>query len=128
MTVIYPDIEKVLVAYLQDALGAGVHVATKKVAPDLEQPEYQVVLTATYGSEKTPVSRFAGVVLEVYADSYADASDLALTVEAELRGIPHSSGPIKALEILSGPTRLGEETEQEKRSLAAEVVVKAATY
>lgn len=123
MSIIYTDIEKTLVAHLKTALGSGVHVGTKKVAPDLTQPAQQVVIQVSWAGQKTLVTRYAGVVLDIYADGDIAASDLALLVEAHLRTATVS--PIKQVNIISGPVRLGDETEQEKRSISAEVVVKA---
>lgn len=125
MAVIYPDIEKTLVSHLQTALGSGVHVATKKVAPDLEQPAQQVVITASWANDKEQMLKYAGLVVEVYADTYAAASSLALLTEAHLRTAVVDG--IKKVDIIAGPTRLGDETEQEKRSISAEVVVQATT-
>lgn len=123
MAIIYPDVEKTLVAHLKSALGSTVYVATKKAPADATQPQKQVVVSVALAGDKTPVSRFAGVVVEVYADTYAEASTLALLTEAYLRTC--TGEHIKSVDIIAGPIRLGDETEQEKRSISAEVVVKA---
>lgn len=123
MAIIYPDIEKTLVAHLKSQLGTGVRVATKKPAADATQPAKLVVVSVAYAGDKEPVTRFAGVVVDVYADTYAQASTLAFQTEAALRTATGDS--IKKVTIITGPIRLGDETEQEKRSISAEVVVKA---
>lgn len=126
MTVIYPDIEAVIVAHLQDALGDEVRVATKKVPAGDVQPDAQVIVTATYSQDKERVTRYAGIVLDCYASGDLEATDLALTAEAHLRNV--TGDAIKFIEILRGNVRLPEETEQEKRSISAQAVVKAANF
>ena len=123
MAVIYPDIEATLVAHLKTALGSGVNVATKKVAPGLTQPAQQVVITANYVGDKEQMLKYAGLVVDIYADGDIAATNLALLTEAHLRTAV--VGAIKKVEILSGPTRQGDDADQEKRSISAEVVVKA---
>lgn len=123
MAIIFPDIEKTLVSHLKSALGSSVYVATKKAPADATQPQKQVVVSASFAGDRDPVSRFAGVVVEVYANTYAEASTLALLTEAHLRTC--TGDQIKRVDIITGPVRLGDETEQEKRSISAEVVVKA---
>lgn len=123
MTVIYPDIEAVIVAHLQTALGDAVRVATKKVPAGDPQPESQVVVTASMAQDIEPVTRLAGVVLDCYADTDLDVTALALLTEAHLRNV--TGDAIKFVRVLRGNVRLPEETEQEKRSISAEVVVKA---
>lgn len=124
MAVIYSDIEATLVSYLQTALGSDARVGTKKLPPDSTQPANQVVLTVAWAGDKERMLKFAGLVAEVYADGDVEASNLALVVEALLRTA--TVGQIKRVNIVAGPIRLGDESEQEKRSISAEVVVKAA--
>ena len=124
MAVIYADIETTLVAYFKSVLDPEVYVATKKAAPDMEpQPEQQVIIVASWAGDKELVLKYAGVQLEIYADGDIEASNLALLVEAHLRQA--TVGAIKSVEILAGPIRLGDPTNQEKRSISAEVVVLA---
>ncbi len=125
MAIIYPDIEKVLVAHLQNSLGNDVRVATKKTPADQTPPAKEVVVVVAYAGDKEPsqVLKFAGVVLDIYANDYATASTLALQTEAALRQA--TGNEIKFVEIIAGPTRLAEETPQERRSISAEVTVKA---
>ncbi len=123
MAVIYEDIETTLVSYLATALGSSVRVATKKAAPDAVQPAKQVIITVTWGNDKEHVMKYAGVQLEIYALGDIEASNLALLAEAYLRQA--TVGPIKKVDIIAGPVRLGDETDQEKRSISAEVTVQA---
>jgi hypothetical protein len=121
MAIIFPDIEKTIVAYLDGALPSDVRVGTKKLAGDAEQPAKQVVVQVTYANDKTPVLRFAGVIVDVFADTYADASDLAFLVEARLRDC--TGEHIKKVDLIAGPSRDPEETQQERRTLSLEVTV-----
>lgn len=120
--IIYPDIEKTLVAYLEGVLDSEVRVGTIKLAGDQEQPAKQVVVQVTYSNDRSPVTRFAGVVVDIFADTYEDASDLAFLVEAYLRECKGEQ--IKKVELIAGPARIGEQTQQERRSLSLEVTVK----
>ena len=121
--IIFPDIEITLVDVLSDYF-EDVRVATKK-APADQQPSSQIVITATYANEKSvsPVLRYAGVVLDIYADDYATASGLALEATAVLQTATVEG--IKQVSIISGPTRMGDDTGQEHRAVSAEVVVRA---
>lgn len=119
----YPDIEKTLVSHLQTSLGSGVYVATKKPAPDaVDVPTEQVVVNVAYANEKEVVTRYAGVVIDIYAEDYGTASDLAFMVEGYLRTVIGEQ--IKKVDIITGPVRTSEEGEQERRSISAELVVK----
>lgn len=120
--IIYPDIEKTLVAYLEGVLDSDVRVGTIKLAGDAEQPAKQVLVQVTYSNDRTPVTRFAGVVVDIFADTYAEASDLAFLVEAYLR---EATGEhIKKVELIAGPARIAEETAQQRRTISLEVTVK----
>lgn len=121
--VIFPDIEKVIVAYLKSALVgrvSGVNVATKKVAPDATQPAKQIVVTASYNSESDYVLKTANVTLDVYANTYADANSLGLLVDGLITGV--ASHPIKRATVLLGPVRIAEDS-GERRSLDVEMIV-----
>ena len=119
----FPDIEPIIVSVLK-AHFTTVRVGTKKLPAD-QQPAKQIVVTVAYGNEKSisPVLRYAGVVLDIYASNYADASSLALEATAVLRTVTGAS--IKEVSIISGPTRMGDDTGQEHRAISAELVVKA---
>ena len=129
---IFPDIEKTLVAYFKQALedsgselAADVRVATKHSQPDETTPSKQLVIIAAYNQDTIDrVTKLASVTLEVYADDYATASSLAFLVEALAR---ECTGPeIKRVETRLGPVRTNEEGQQERRSLDLEVIVKGA--
>jgi hypothetical protein len=124
--ILFPDVETNLVSLLQSAFPT-IRVATKK-APANEQPSQQIVLSVSYASENpaTPVLRYAGVVLDVYGDDYATVSTTARQVVARLRNAVGAN--IKKVSIVSGPTRMGDDTGQEHRAISAEIVVKATDY
>jgi len=130
MALIFPDIEKVLVAYFDDALAAvgtelasDVRVATKHSQPDEELPEKQIVIIVAYNSESDArVTRLATATIEVYAEDYATANALGLLVDSLIR---QATGPeIKRAEVRLGPVRTTEEGKQERRSLDVQLVVK----
>lgn len=127
---IFPDIEKELVAYFKQALenlgtdlASDVRVATKHSQPDENTPNKQVVIIGSYNSETTDrVTKLASVTIEVYANDYATASALGLLVEALVRECTGSE--IKRAEVRLGPVRTNEDGQQERRSLDVELVVK----
>lgn len=126
MAVIFPDIEKTLVSYLNSVLPAngatGVRVGTKKAQPDEAQPEQELVLTAAYNAEQDYVRKTASVTIEVYADTYAAANDLSRLVAALMPGCVGEE--IKLAEVRLGPVRISEDSTQEKRYLDVGLVVK----
>ena len=79
--------------------------------------------TRCYQNTTAPLLRYAGVVIDCYADDYASASELAYLVESGLRSL--TSENIKHVSITAGPSRMGEESGQEHRAISAEVVVQA---
>lgn len=127
---IFPDIEKELVAYFNQALenigtdlATDVRVGTIHSQPDQETPNKQIVIIGSYNSETLDrVTKFATVTLEVYADDYATASSLGLLAEALVRECTGAS--IKKAEVRLGPVRTNEEGQQERRSLDVELIVK----
>jgi hypothetical protein len=127
--IIYPDIEKIIVAFLKaeldslsDPLAANVRVATKKAAPDLDQPAKQVVVVGAYDGTLDGPLRSANLVLDVYAADYDTASSLALLVAALI--VQCIGDPIKRAVVTVGPVRLTDETPEEKRSISVDLTVK----
>lgn len=127
---IFPDIEKVLVAYFKQALddygtelASNVRVATKYSQPDEDTPAKQVVIVGAYNNETNArVTRTGSVTIDVYADDYATASELALLVEALVRNC--MGNEIKMAEVRLGPVRTTEQGMQERRSLDVGIVIK----
>ena len=129
MAVIFPDVEATLVGYfnsaftaLGSALATDVRVATKKAQPDETQPAKQLVINAAYNGEQDYVTKLASVTLEVYATDYGTANQLGLLVESLIRG--STGNEIKRVTVRLGPVRTVEESDYEKRSIDAEIVVK----
>lgn len=132
MTVIFPDIEKLLVAYLvsvlansSDPVSENVRVGAVKLPADATRPSKEVVIVGAYNRTLDPVRRAATVVIEVHADTYDDASRLALLISALV--VECTGADIKRALVSLGPVRLIEATEQEKRSMTVELVVKGST-
>jgi hypothetical protein len=129
---IFPDVEVVLVSYFKTALAAlatplstGVRVATVKAQQDQSQPAKEIIINVSYNEEVEYVTRVASVTLEVYANSYGIASQLGLLTEALARECV--GGVIKKAEVRLGPVRTSESSEQERRSLDIELVIKGST-
>lgn len=131
MAVIFPDVEKLLVAHLTTALNAHygtgvVRVSTKKAPADLTPyPSREVVIMAQYQGVRENVIQEASAVLEVYANTYANASELGLVAAALVVTVPRTY--IKRAVVTVGPMRLGEDSMQEKRTLSVEFTVKGST-
>lgn len=121
----FPDVEIDLVSYFNTALtnaGETVKVGTVKTPPDEVQPDKELVINVSYGSEIDFVMRDATATLEVYASSYGAANSLGLLVDKLVRGATGSV--IKKAEVLSGPLRLPEEGPQERRGLDVALIIK----
>ncbi|HLP97656.1 MAG TPA: hypothetical protein VK149_04345 [Sideroxyarcus sp.] len=132
MAIIFPDIEPVIVAHLVDRLAdiddpiaTDVRVGTIKLPPGSEASK-EVIVTASYGTTLQHMVREASAVIEVYADDYETASELALLVGAIITQIPHD--PIKRAIVTVGPVRTTEEPPREKRTLSVDFTVKGTDF
>jgi hypothetical protein len=132
MATIFPDVEKLIVARLKSALSASslpyasnVFVATKKPAPDVSPyPARIVTVRADGGMQRVRgITKTERVGLNVYADTYSDASTLALFVESLMRTF--NWGDVKLVETVMSPVRVDNEAVQEQRYMTFELVVKA---
>lgn len=124
MAVKYNDIEIDLVAAIKTGLNdSSVRVGTMKLSATSSEPPKQVIVSATLGAEVEVMIRYGQVVIDVFANDYATASDLAYKVESILRRATGTN--IKHVTVQTGPVRIGDDSGQEHRSLSAEVVVKA---
>lgn len=121
MAVIFPDAEKVIVAYLKQVLPNDVHVAVKKPAPEAQVSQKQVVVNLAYNEERWFVTKLASLTLDCYAETYDEANALGLLTEALIR---ESVGEvIKRAIVRLGPVRTTELGQQERRSLDVELVI-----
>lgn len=128
MAIVYPDIEKLLVSYLTNALdslgsdiSSDVRVATRK-APPGEPVSKEVVIIGGYTNNLDVVRQEASAVIDIYASDYETASSLGLLVAALIVEIPGDA--IKKAAISLGPVRLMDESPLEKRSLTLDLIVK----
>lgn len=132
MAVIFPDIEQLIVQFLNselaslsDPLAANVRVGTTKLPPEFDTPEKEVVVVANYSGSLDKVRATATATVEVYSLDYETASSLALLIGALIVGIPGES--VKRAVVTLGPVRLSDESPLEKRSLSVDLVVKGST-
>lgn len=131
--VIFPEIEKVLVAAIKSELdsrietySANVHVATKKPAPDVKPyPGRIVVVRSDGGNQLDWVRKLERVGITIWADSYSDASELARLLEA--LAITLTGDEIKLARIMMSPVRIDEAGPQECRYLTMELITKGST-
>jgi hypothetical protein len=129
MATIFPDIEAILVEYFSEALEArletftdDVFVSTKKAQLNDSEPTKQLIITAAYGRELDIIRKEATITLDVYADSYEDATDLANMVAALSKNC--TGQYIKYSEVSLGPVRNIEESTSELRSITLDLIVK----
>jgi hypothetical protein len=131
--VIFPDVEKVLVAGIKAALAErnesyalNVLVATKKPAPDFTPyPARIVTIRSDGGPQLDDVRKQERLGIHVWADTYSDASDLARLLEALLKQM--TGEEIKLVEIALSPVRVDEEGPQECRFMTIQVITKGVT-
>lgn len=133
MTVIFPDIEKVLVAGLKAALAArvepiasNVYVATKKPAPDFTPyPSKIVQIRADGGPQLDDVRKTERIGVNVWCATYADANELSYFVAALMKTL--TGDHVKFVNMVLSPIRIDEASTEEHRYLTFELVVKAST-
>jgi hypothetical protein len=131
--VIFPDVEKVLVAAFKSELderdesyAINVHVATKKPPPDKKPyPKRMVIIRSDGGPKVDWVRKIERIGITIWADTYADASDLARLVEALSTTL--TGEQIKLATVVLSPTRVDEAGPQECRYLTLELIVKGST-
>lgn len=129
MTILFPDIEPVVVEYLTEQLALAtateVRVGTKKLPAGATRPEAEVVVVGNYTGTADVVRREATLTIDVYSADYATASDISLLVGAIIVQIPGEH--IKRAVVSLGPVRLSDESPLEKRSLSVDLIVKGST-
>jgi hypothetical protein len=131
--VIFPDVEKVLVAAFNAELAArsepyaqDVVVATKKPAADqVPYPSRILVIRSDGGPKLDWVRKSERVGITIWANTYADASDLARLVEAIT--VTMTGESIKLAQIVLSPIRLDEAGPQECRYMTLELITKGST-
>jgi len=129
MATIFPDIEAILVTYFSQALEArseaftdDVFVSTKKAQLNGSEPQTQLIITGSYGRELDIIRKEATITLDVYAESYEDASDLSNMVAALSKNC--TGKYIKFAEVVLGPVRTAEQSTSELRSISLDLIVK----
>lgn len=129
MAVIFPDIEPLIVEFLNESLATAtaleVRVGTKKLPPEATVPDAEVVVVGNYSGTLDIIRQEATLTIDVYSADYATASDIGLLVGAFIVQIPGEH--IKRAVVTLGPVRLTDESPLEKRSLSVDLVVKGST-
>jgi hypothetical protein len=134
MATIFPDVEKLVVARLASSLSAlsgaatnGVVVATVKPAAGVKPyPAKIVTVRADGGAQKERgLTKSERMGVNVFSNTYANASSLALIVESLMRS--NVWGDIKFVETVLSPVRVDNDGPQEQRYMVFEVVVKASS-
>lgn len=128
--VIFPDVEKVLVAALKaelssrsEPVAANVHVSTIKPSPKMSPyPTKIITVRSDGGTHLDHVRRMERLGLSIYADTYSDASELARLVEALVRTL--TSNEIKLIDVVLSPVRIDEAGAQEHRYMTLQIITK----
>jgi hypothetical protein len=128
--VIFPDVEKVLVAALKaelnsrsEPIAANVTVATIKPTPQQKPyPTKIIVVRSDGGTHLDHVRRMERLGLSIFADTYAEASELARLVEALVRML--TSDEIKLIDVVLSPIRIDEASLQEHRYMTLQIITK----
>jgi hypothetical protein len=131
--VIFPDVERVMVAALKAALelrtepyAQNVSVSTIKPAPDVTPyPERMIVVRADGGPMLDHVRKNERVGLTIWADTYEDANALSRLLEALVKGM--TGEHIKFVNVVLSPVRVAEESTQECRYMTLELITKGST-
>jgi hypothetical protein len=131
--VIFPDIEKVLVAAFKadlesrdEAYAENVYVATKKPAANISPYPSKILIVRSDGGPKLDwVRKSERVGITIWADDYADASNLARLVEA--LSITMTGESIKLSQVVLSPIRIDEPGPQECRYMTLELITKGST-
>lgn len=134
MATIFPDVEKLLVLSIKSGLQASsaavasnVTVATVKPSPSTSPYPAKIVIVRSDGGtqKERGITRVERVGVNVYAKTYAQASDLARLVESIVRAA--SGADIKLVETVLSPTRAAEPSTdtQEQRYMSFSIVTQA---
>ena len=129
---IFPDLEVLLVSRLSDALNQSgetvaedVTVSVKKPAPNVTPYPAKIVTIRSDGGfdEERNIVRREAVGVNVYAQDYKTANDLARLVEALLRGL--TGGEIKLVEVTLSAVRVDNPAQEEQRFITASIVTQS---
>jgi hypothetical protein len=131
--VIFPDIEKVLVAAIKaelslrtESYAQNVHVSTIKPAADKTPYPARIITIRSDGGPKLDwVRKIERIGINVWANTYCDASNLARLIEA--LSVTLTGDEIKLSTVSLSPTRIPEAGPQEARYLTLELIVKGST-
>lgn len=134
MATIFPDVEKLVVAVIRDGLDAmsdpffsDVVVATIKPAADVKPYPSKVVTVRGDGGTalERDITRLERVGVNVYANTYANASEIARTVESIVRAARPDG--VKLVSTTLSPIRVDtpSTTAPEQRYMTFELTVKA---
>jgi hypothetical protein len=131
--VVFPDVEKVLVAGLKaeleeraESYAQDVYVATKKPAADQNPYPARIIVVRSDGGPKLDwVRKSERIGITIWANTYSDASDLARLIEA--LSITMTGESIKLSQVILSPVRVDEAGPQECRYMTLELITKGST-
>ena len=112
-TVIYPDLEEIIIAYFKTNLNTITGYENVNIAPvkSMNDNAQEVIINCSYNRDISDVHRNASAVIEVYADTFENANTLSLIVDALIRKATVNG--IKKVDVIVGPVRLSEASTSE---------------
>ena len=124
MSTIFEDLEPVLVSILADAFPDAV-VATKKPAATVSPYPSKIITVRSDGAAtaERDITRVEMFGVNVWADNYGVASEMARQVDSVLRAA--RNGSIKLVESNMSPVRVENEGPQEQRYMTFRITAKA---
>lgn len=122
--IIYPDIEKIIVSYLSEALiNIGETDVKVRINKSKNNDEKEVIITAAYNADIPPVHKQASLVIDIYCPTHEEANALSLKVDSVIRGATIQG--IKKVDVVLGPVRTAEASQSQKRSMSVDLIVQA---
>lgn len=124
MSTIFDDVEVTLVDVLETAFPEAT-VSVKKPSPDVSPYPSKIITVRSDGAATgtRDITRVEMIGVNVWADSYKDASDLAREVDSVIRAT--RNGSIKLVESNMSPVRVDNAGPQEQRYMTFRVTMKS---
>ena len=108
-------------------IAQGVHVAPKKLPKESVPTGKQVIVEAVGGTTTHRLRREEGYSIEVFANSFAEAEELAAEVEEAWNLLSCGANEIKASWVEGSAMRVENETTEEQRLITTTAVFTGTT-
>jgi hypothetical protein len=130
--VIFPNLEselirclKILLQRIDSPISSGVFVSVRKAGGDITpQPAKQITIRSDGGFIENRVIKNENFGINIWADTFQEASQLATYIEALLPLIPSVSNSVKSVSISLSATRINEPGQAEQRYITGTALIK----